>query len=229
LGDGFKVAMRDLDIRGAGNLLGAEQSGFINDLGFDMYHKILDEAIQELKQTEFQQLFMKELSQIDLKQIVPDCVIETDLSILIPESYVNNTSERLGLYSTLDNIKNEEELEGFVSSLRDRFGPIPQEVNDLIKTVRVRWFAQKLGFEKVTLKNDSMKGYFVPSANEAYYKSEVFGKILQWVQKHPKISRLKELNKKLMLIFDDVPSIETALELMQNMLPESLVVQNENN
>ncbi|HEX8546032.1 MAG TPA: transcription-repair coupling factor, partial [Cytophagaceae bacterium] len=197
LGDGFKVAMRDLDIRGAGNLLGAEQSGFINDLGFDMYHKILDEAIQELKQTEFQQLFMKELSQIDLKKIVPECVLETDLSILIPENYVNNTSERLGLYSTLDNIKDEVELEAFVSSLRDRFGPIPQEVNDLIKTVRVRWFAQKLGFEKVTLKNDSMKGYFVPSTNEVYYKSEVFGKILLWVQKHHKISRLKELNKKL--------------------------------
>src|SRR5690606_15243383 len=127
LGDGFKVAMRDLDIRGAGNLLGAEQSGFINDLGFDTYHKILDEAIQDLKETEFKDLFASELAD-KAKLIVQDCVIETDLEILIPDSYVNNISERLQLYSRLDNIKDEEEMEKFSGEVRDRFGPIPPPV-----------------------------------------------------------------------------------------------------
>src|SRR6185436_14588520 len=121
LGDGFKVAMRDLDIRGAGNLLGGEQTGFISDLGFDTYHKILDDAIQELKETDFKELFASELSE-KAKLIVQDCVIETDLEILIPESYVNSVTERLQLYSRLDNIKNEDQLEKFSVELKDRFG-----------------------------------------------------------------------------------------------------------
>jgi transcription-repair coupling factor (superfamily II helicase) len=217
LGDGFKVAMRDLDIRGAGNLLGAEQSGFISDLGFDMYHKILDEAIQELKETEFKELFKKELEMKDLKALVNDCVIETDLSVVIPDKYVSNISERLNLYSSLDNIKNEEELEKFKISLTDRFGPAPQEVNDLMETVRLRWKAEELGFEKLTLKNETLKGYFVPAENEAYYKSEVFGQILKFVQSHSKKCRLREINKKLMLVFDDVESIAQALEILGEM------------
>src|SRR6185295_15374923 len=138
LGDGFKVAMRDLDIRGAGNLLGAEQSGFINDLGFDTYHKILDDAIQELKENEFKDLFAEELSE-KAKLIVPDCIIETDLEILIPEYYVTNTSERLQLYATLDNIKDETGLATFATSVKDRFGEIPPSVEQLINTVRLRW------------------------------------------------------------------------------------------
>ena len=150
LGDGFKVAMRDLDIRGAGNLLGAEQSGFINDLGFDTYHKILDDAIQELKETFFKDLFADELAE-KAKLIVQDCVIETDLEILIPETYVNNTSERLQLYSRLDNLKNEEQLDTFIHELRDRFGELPQSVYELINSVRLRWLGRKLdlrGFTK---------------------------------------------------------------------------------
>jgi transcription-repair coupling factor (superfamily II helicase) len=219
LGDGFKVAMRDLDIRGAGNLLGAEQSGFISDLGFEMYHKILDEAIQELKETDFKELFKKELDLKEIKTIISDCVIETDLSVIIPDNYVANISERLSLYSTLDNIKDEEELKKFKSSLADRFGPPPQEVLDLMQTVRLRWKAEKLGFEKLTLKNDSLKGYFVPSQNEAYYKSDVFGNVIKFVQAHPKKCRLKELNKKLILIFDDMNSIEDAIQTLDSMIP----------
>ena len=142
LGDGFKVAMRDLDIRGAGNLLGGEQSGFITDLGFDTYHKILDDAIQELKETDFKDLFSAELKE-KAKLVVQDCVIETDLEILIPDSYVSNISERLQLYSRLDNIKNEDQLKEFTDEVKDRFGPLPAQTEELIDTVRLRWLARK--------------------------------------------------------------------------------------
>jgi len=219
LGDGFKVAMRDLDIRGAGNLLGAEQSGFITDLGFEMYHKILDETIQELKETEFRELFENELMLKDLKGLVADCVIETDLSIIIPDNYVSNISERLGLYSTLDSIKNEEELETFTTSLIDRFGPLPQEVKDLIETVRLRWKAEQLGFEKLVLKNDTIKAHFVSPDNETYYKSETFGKVIQFVQSNAKICKLKDINKKLLLTIDNVYSIKSAIDLFEQIIP----------
>lgn len=229
LGDGFKVAMRDLDIRGAGNLLGAEQSGFITDVGFEMYHKILDETIQELKETEFRELFENELKLKDLKGLVADCVIETDLSIIIPDNYVSNISERLGLYSTLDSIKKEEELQTFTTSLIDRFGPLPQEVKDLIETVRLRWKAEQLGFEKLVLKNDTIKAHFVSPDNEAYYKSETFGKVIQFVQSNAKICKLKDINKKLLLTIDKVYSIKSAIELFEQIVPSketSLVSEN---
>ncbi|WP_018341883.1 transcription-repair coupling factor [Cytophaga aurantiaca] len=215
LGDGFKVAMRDLDIRGAGNMLGAEQSGFITDLGFDMYHKILDEAIQELKETEFADLFKNELDQQRLKNLVQDCVIETDLSILIPETYVNNISERLSLYSTIDNIKNEIELNEFITSLKDRFGPLPKEVIDLTETIRLRWLAQELGFEKLTIKSGIMRCQFVPSERTSYYTSDVFGTILTFVQTHSKNCKMKELNKKLILIISEIQSIEQGLQILK--------------
>ncbi len=213
LGDGFKVAMRDLDIRGAGNMLGAEQSGFITDLGFDMYHKILDEAIQELKETEFADLFRDELDQQRLKNLVQDCVIETDLSILIPDTYVNNISERLSLYSTIDNIKNEAELISFIQGLTDRFGPLPQEVIDLTETIKLRWLAQELGFEKLTIKNDVMRCQFVPSERTSYYTSDIFGSILTFVQTHSKKCKMKEVNKKLLLTISDIKSVEMALSI----------------
>ena len=218
LGDGFKVAMRDLDIRGAGNLLGAEQSGFISDIGFEMYHKILDEAIQELKETEFRDLFAKEIEQRELKALSPDCTIETDLSIIIPDAYVSNITERLSLYSAIDNLKSPEELEMFRISLIDRFGPVPKEVEALLNTVQMRWKAEKLGFEKLVLKNGVMKGYFVPSENESYYKSEVFGTILTYVQTHSKNCRLKEQSKKLILFVDNINSIEKATVLLEDIL-----------
>ncbi|MEL7004196.1 MAG: transcription-repair coupling factor, partial [Bacteroidota bacterium] len=218
LGDGFKVAMRDLDIRGAGNLLGSEQSGFITDLGFDTYHKILDDAVQELKETEFKDLFIKELSEAN-KVLVQDCNIETDLELLIPDDYVNNISERLSLYSTLDNLKTEEELTTFSSSLSDRFGPIPDSVLELIETVRLRWVAEKLGFEKLSLKSEKLRCYFVSSDKEAYFKSEIFGSILTFVQGNPKKCRLKENKDKLILYIDNVQAVNQAKEILSQMLP----------
>jgi transcription-repair coupling factor (superfamily II helicase) len=215
LGDGFKVAMRDLDIRGAGNLLGAEQSGFVNDLGFDTYHKILDDAIQELKETHFRDLFAEELAE-KAKLIVQDCVIETDLEILIPETYVSSTSERLQLYSRLDNIKNEEQLDKFNEEIRDRFGPFPQSVIELINSVRLRWLAEQLGFEKLSLKNEKMRAFFV-STRDDYFNSEVFGKILSYVKTHPRQCKMKDTNGKAMLIIENILSVNAAIELLAQM------------
>jgi len=213
LGDGFKVAMRDLDIRGAGNLLGAEQSGFISDLGFDMYHKILDEAVQELKETEFKDLFTRGLEEIT-RPLVQDCSIETDLEVLIPEDYVTNTTERLRLYSRLDNIQNEEQLQEFKTMLEDRFGEIPPPVMELMSTVRLRWKAEKLGFEKLTLKNNLMKCYFVSLNNEEYFKSETFGRIIQYVQQHPKRCRIKETKKRPILSIEDIEDTQQAIDTL---------------
>jgi transcription-repair coupling factor (superfamily II helicase) len=218
LGDGFKVAMRDLDIRGAGNLFGAEQSGFITDVGFEVYHKILDEAVLELKQTHYKDLFMHELAALDLKKLKTDCVIETDLSVLIPEKYVSNITERLSLYTSLDSITNTEELEKFISQLIDRFGPIPPEVNDLAETVKLRWIAENLGVERLVLKNDSLKCYLPDAQNEAYYQSEIFGKILKFIQQKPKGCNLKETNKKLILSFDTVLGIVEAKALLGSII-----------
>lgn len=218
LGDGFKVAMRDLDIRGAGNLLGAEQSGFISDLGFEMYHKILDEAVQELKETEFKELFTKDLVKEAAQIVAQDCTIETDLEILIPDTYVSNTTERIGLYAKLDNIKNEEKLEKFVNNLKDRFGPIPESVQDLIQTVRLRWLAEKLGFEKVILKGESMKCHFVPSDKEAYFQSETFGKVLAFVGQHPRECKMKEYKTRLVLRIDEVLTVDEAKDWLSQML-----------
>lgn len=211
LGDGFKVAMRDLDIRGAGNLLGAEQSGFINDLGYDTYHKILDDAVQELKEEEFKDLFAVELAE-KAKLVVQDCIIETDLEILIPETYVANISERLQLYSTLDNIKKETDLEVFSNSLKDRFGVMPEPVEQLIQSVRLRWLGEQLGFEKISLKGEKFKGYFVVH-NEAYFNSEVFGRILAFIQQN-KRCRLRDQGNKPMLIIDEIDSVGKTIELL---------------
>ncbi len=224
LGDGFKVAMRDLDIRGAGNLLGAEQSGFISDLGFDMYHKILDEAIQELKEDEFRDLFASEFEAKAMNILKVDCAIESDLQIIIPDHYVSSISERLSLYTKLDSINNDEELESFKKTIIDRFGPIPDEVKDLIQTVKLRWLAEKLGFEKLILKSGSMKCHFVPGQNEAYFKSEIFGEIIQFIQKHPKQCRLKEVKDRLLLIFDDVKSISLANKILSGVLDKEVLV-----
>ncbi len=217
LGDGFKVAMRDLDIRGAGNLLGAEQSGFITDLGFDLYHKILDETVQELKETDFRALFSRELEET-AKPLAQDCVIETDLEILIPEEYVANTTERLRLYSQLDNIADEEQLGNYLIMLEDRFGPVPDQVKVLIDTVRLRWKAEKLGFEKLTLKNETMKCYFVSADRQEYFNSAVFGNILHFVKSHPKRCSMKDTKKRLILSVDDVDDISKANSILEEML-----------
>jgi transcription-repair coupling factor (superfamily II helicase) len=212
LGDGFKVAMRDLDIRGAGNLLGAEQSGFINDLGFDTYHKILDDAIQELKENEFKDLFAEELSE-KAKLVVPDCIIETDLEILIPEPYVSSTRERLQLYSTLDNISDETALQQFAISLKDRFGEMPPSVVQLVDTVRLRWAGEQLGFEKISLKNGRLRATFV-SGNDDYFKSDIFGGILSFVQSHSRQSKLKDQAGRPTLLIDNIESVQAALQML---------------
>jgi len=216
LGDGFKVAMRDLDIRGAGNLLGGEQSGFINDLGFETYHKILDDTIQELKETDFKDLFAVELSE-KAKLIVQDCVIETDLEILIPDTYVNNTSERLQLYSRLDNIKDEEQLKKFSDELQDRFGEMPAPVQELINSVRLRWLGEVLGFEKISLKSERLRAYFVTN-NDVYFNSAVFGKILQFVQTHSRQCKMRDQAGRPMLVIEEVKSVDSAFELLHQML-----------
>ncbi len=215
LGDGFKVAMRDLDIRGAGNLLGGEQSGFITDLGFDTYHRILDDAINELKETDFKDLFSKELEE-KARLIVQDCTIETDLEILIPDEYVNNISERLQLYSRLDNIKDETQLKQFIDEVRDRFGPLPTSTEELINTVRLRWLGERLGFEKLSLKNGKMRAFFI-SNNDKYFNSDVFGLILSFVQKHQRLCKMKDMGGKAILLTEGIKTVDAAIELLRQM------------
>jgi transcription-repair coupling factor (superfamily II helicase) len=215
LGSGFNVAMRDLDIRGAGNLLGGEQSGFISEIGFEMYHKILDEAIQELKETDFADLFAEEREE---KKFVSDCQIDTDLEILLPSNYVNSVSERLLLYKELDNVINEEKLIEFENHLRDRFGPLPQPALELLSTIRLRWIAEKLGFEKILLKNERFIGYFVGNPTSHFYQSEVFSKILKYVQKNAHKCRMKQEKTRLSITIKNIETVQEANDLLRQMV-----------
>ena len=213
LGEGINIAMRDLDIRGAGNILGAEQSGFINDIGFETYHKILDEAILELKETEFQDIFDKE----EEKTYVADCTIETDMEVRFPADYINSTQERVSLYSELDRTKTEEALMKFTDHLIDRFGPIPKQVNDLLNTVRLRWIAKDLGFEKILLRHHNMTAYFVSNQESKYFESATFQHLMQYIMNHPKRTAVKEANDKLQLTVKEVSTVTQALELLREM------------
>jgi len=221
LGSGFQIAMRDLDIRGAGNLLGGEQSGFINDMGFDTYMKILNEAIEELKQENWykQSIEANESANTDKsvfsRQFVKETVVDTDLQLLIPESYVSNLTERLLLYRELDNISKEEELTQYQEHLRDRFGPLPIEVSELINVVRMRWAAMKLGFEKITLKNNKMLSYFLSKQDSDYYNSPMFKAVLLYAQKTPKQTALKEQNNKLWLTIENIKSVDEAILVLE--------------
>ncbi|MBK6889752.1 MAG: transcription-repair coupling factor [Sphingobacteriales bacterium] len=224
LGSGFDIAMRDLDIRGAGNLLGAEQSGFIADIGFDMYQKILAEAISELKETDFIDLFQKET--IAKRDFVRDCQIDTDIEMLIPDEYISNINERLLLYTELDNIKDENSLQKFADSLRDRFGPIAKPVVELFEGVRLRWLAKKLGFERISLKLHKLRCYFVENQQSAYYASEVFGGLLNYAQQSAGKVHFKETNKHFMVVIDEVRTMKQAHEFLQDM--DKFVLQNTN-
>jgi transcription-repair coupling factor (superfamily II helicase) len=215
LGSGFQIAMRDLDIRGAGNMLGGEQSGFMVEIGFEMYQKILDEAIRELKRTEFREVFKEEISRED--DFVQDCTIDTDLEILIPDSYVESITERLALYYRLDNCKDEDELVRFHEELADRFGPIPPLVEDLFTTVRCRKLAVQLGFERMTLKQDTLRCYFVNNPDSPYFESPVFQGILQFIQTRTNKGKLKQVGKNFMLVIDDVESMEQLHRLLATM------------
>jgi transcription-repair coupling factor (superfamily II helicase) len=220
LGDGFKVAMRDLDIRGAGNLLGAEQSGFVNDLGYEVYHKILDDAVKELKESKFKELFMNNDTSSD-SFISQDCQIETDLAVLIPDTYITNISERLGVYNEIDNLKNEAALTAMEKSLIDRFGKLPAEVENLFVIVKIRWMAENLGFEKLTIKNTILKGYFVSSQQSTYFQSEKFGKILDYA-KHNKRCQLKQVKEKLLFVVEKVNSVEKAFLFLNELTKSTL-------
>lgn len=219
LGSGFNIAMQDLDIRGAGNLLGAEQSGFIADIGFETYHRILNEAIQELKQTDFKELFKDEKedsSQAFLKlKFGSDCQIDTDMQLLFPDNYIQSISERMLLYRELDNLETEEALVLFEAGLADRFGKLPPESIELIEVVRLRRVAVELGMEKIILKHQKMVCQFISNPQSVYYQSPVFGKVLQYVQTHPQICRMKEGNNKLSLTFEKVKSVKRAKEILE--------------
>jgi len=212
LGSGFNIAMRDLDIRGAGNIIGAEQSGFISDIGFEMYHKILDEALMELKEAEFKEVYEKDQP----VEFVRDCQIESDLEILIPDDYITNITERLSLYKELDNIEEEVELQQFRLRLIDRFGPVPEQTEQLIETIRFRWMARQIGFEKVLLKNQRFTGYFIANQESPFYQSEAFSRVLQFVQQNPKRCTMKERNGKLSVILSKIHSVYEANEVLKS-------------
>ena len=219
LGSGFNIAMKDLEIRGAGDLLGGEQSGFINDIGFETYQKILNEAIEELKETEFKSLYNED---INTKQFVRDVTIDTDFSLLFPDDYVNNITERLSLYTQLNTLKTEDELQRFERDLIDRFGSLPTQVVDLLDSVRIKWLATTLGFDKVVMKNHKLVGYFISDQDSRFYQSIHFSKILQYVQAHPKSCSITEkqmrLGLRLLMRFSDINSVQQGLEALKPIL-----------
>ena len=229
LGSGFNIAMRDLDIRGAGNLLGAEQSGFIAEVGFDMYQKILNEALQELKDTEFKDLF-KDEQKTSTEQAFKsqDCQIETDLEILIPDYYVSNVEERLNLYQSLNNLNNESELQAFRTNLEDRFGPIPSQTEELLDTIRLKWLGMEVGIEKIMLKNGKLKATFMGSEEKnEFYQSDKFGEILGFVQQNPEKCRFDQKKDGLQLTVFKIRSIQDALQTLNSIAGKEAVVENE--
>lgn len=219
LGSGIHIAMQDLDIRGAGNLLGGEQSGFIADLGYETYQKILEEAVQELRNEEFTELYKNE-EEIDTgENYVTETVIDSDMELSFASSYIPNDSERISLYRELDSIQKEKDLFDFTIRLEDRFGKIPPEGKELLRVVRLKWIAKTLGVEKLTLKSGRMSLYLVTNANSPYYQSEAFGALLNYVQRYYKRCQLKELNHKRMIVISDVRNVETAYEVLKEIKP----------
>ena len=219
LGSGIHIAMQDLDIRGAGNLLGAEQSGFIADLGYETYQKILKEAVTELKNEEFSDtLTASDGSGDDTQEFAADCVIESDLELLLPSYYVPQESERISLYQELDSIERETDLMAFKDRLIDRFGKIPRVTAELLRVPRLRRLARQLGIEKVVLKQETMFLYFVDDTNRAYYQSPMFGRILNYLQANPRRCRLREKNGRRSLAIDHVPTVEAAVDLLNTII-----------
>ena len=215
LGSGFNIAMQDLDIRGAGNMLGAEQSGFIADLGYETYQKILNEAVHELKDEEFADLYADERAENDSSTaFVTDCQIDSDLEVLFSSEYIENVSERISLYRELDSIVNEAGLLEFVERVEDRFGKIPAEGQSLILVVKLRWLAMRLGVEKLVLKNDHMTAFLVSNPQSAYYQSEAFGQLLKYMTNHPRKCQLREKNMRRSVLFSEVKTVEKAWEIL---------------
>lgn len=216
LGSGFNIAMKDLEIRGAGDLLGGEQSGFINEIGFETYQKILNEAIEELKENEFKELYdQKEEDKVYLK----DTQIDSDFQLQFPDDYINNVTERLNLYNELSRVKNEEALGNYEKNLVDRFGPLPVQAEDLLNSVRIKWIATTMGLEKVVMKKGKMIGYFISDQQSGFYQSKSFGNVVQYVQKHSDTCKLKEKQTRnglrLLLIFENINSVDKALKVLK--------------
>lgn len=213
IGSGFNLAMRDLDIRGAGNILGAEQSGFISEIGYDMYHKILNEAIEELKENEFRDLFLSEIE--ENKAYVKECVIETDLEVLIPDYYVTSVSERLLLYKELNDLTTDQQLDQYRERLIDRFGPIPTATQELIKTITLRTMAKDFGIERLVLKQNKLVCYFSTNPDNPFYSSANFFKLIQYATRHSRTAHFKEGNGRCSLVTDQVASIHQAIEVVR--------------
>ena len=226
LGSGFNIAMKDLEIRGAGDLLGGEQSGFINEIGFDTYQKILNEAIEELKEDEFKELYEEDnaFAKAD-KDYVKDTVIDTDFTLLFPDEYINSVAERYTLYTDLNNVKTEEELAAFETKLIDRFGPLPEEAEDLLDSVRIKWVATKIGLEKVVMKKGKLTGFFISDQQSPFFQSPAFGRVLQFVQENAYRVQLKEKKStkglRLLLKSDDAKTVQDVVRLLQPMMPKS--------
>ncbi|KAB2809848.1 transcription-repair coupling factor [Phaeocystidibacter luteus] len=222
LGSGFKIALRDLEIRGAGDMLGAEQSGFITDMGIEAYQKILAEAVEELKETEFKDLYNEELKE---GKYVKECQLDTDLELLIPDNYVNNIEERLRLYQDLDSFETEQELQDFREGLEDRFGELPREVDDLITSMHLRWMGQKLGFEKIVLKMGKFIGYFLSKPESEYFESPIFHSMLAFTAQQHKRAQMKQRKDRLSLVINKVETISDAMELLQPLIPQEMVME----
>ena len=226
LGSGFNIAMKDLEIRGAGDLLGGEQSGFINEIGFETYQKILAEAIDELKENEFKDLY--EETEGKDKMFVKETQLDSDFELLFPDDYINNTTERLNLYTELNTLKTEEDLQNFESQLIDRFGTYPTQVEDLLNSVRIKWIATGIGLEKVVLKKGILMGYFISDQESAFYQSPEFSSVLSYVQQHSETCRLKEKQTRnglrLLLIFDGIKSVNKALEVLEPLSKNQKIV-----
>ncbi|MFN7046000.1 MAG: transcription-repair coupling factor, partial [Flavobacterium sp.] len=218
LGSGFNIAMKDLEIRGAGDLLGGEQSGFINEIGFDTYQKIMNEAIDELKENEFKDLYQEE-NDIETKEFVKDIQIDTDFELLFPDEYINNITERLNLYNELSQIKDEATLQQFEQKLIDRFGALPKPAIALLNSVRIKWKATAMGIERLMMKQGKMIGYFIGDQQSDFYQSNRFMKVLQFAQRNGNVCKIKEKETKnglrLLLTFDNVKSVNKALELLE--------------
>lgn len=218
LGSGFNISMQDLDIRGAGNLLGGEQSGFISDIGYETYQRILNEALLELRETEFKDVYADEnpnQTPLEDKAYVTDIQIDTDMEVLIPDNYVGNITERMKLYRELDNVESEDKLLAFENNLIDRFGPIPAQVTALTQVVRLRWRAAQLGIEKMILKNDKMLCHFIGDQQSDFYRTDRFMQIIQKVQQHHKIFKIKEAKDKLSLTCEPVKTIQVAMDRLK--------------
>ncbi|MEC3964234.1 transcription-repair coupling factor [Flagellimonas halotolerans] len=222
LGSGFNIAMKDLEIRGAGDLLGGEQSGFINEIGFETYQKILSEAIEELKENEFKELY-DEVEGDKEKVYVKEMQLDTDFELLFPDDYINNITERLNLYTQLNDVEDEEGLQKFEAQLVDRFGELPEPVVDLMNSVRIKWIATHIGLEKVIMKKGKFIGYFIADQQSSFYQSAVFTQILQYAQTHPQLVKLKEKQTRnglrLLLVFDRVTSVDKALKVLEPFMP----------